>query len=72
MKVEEMLHKLHEVVKTPDDEIMALPFGNSSPYEVIDWIVNLSDADFNILMKAPIIIQAKAFYKNLRVEIKGE
>ena len=51
---------------------MALPFGNSSPYEVIDWIVNLSDADFNILMKTPIIIQAKAFYKNLRVEIKGE
>ena len=72
MKVEEMLHKLHEVVKTPDDEIMVLPFGNSSPNEVIDWIVNLSDSDFIVLMKTPIIIQAKAFYKNIRTEIKGE
>jgi len=72
MKVEEMLHKLHEVVKTPDDEIMVLPFGNSNPNEVIDWLINLSDEDFQLLMETPIIIQAKAFYKSIRTENKGE
>ena len=72
MKVEEMLHKLHEVVKTPDDEIMVLPFGNSNPNEVIDWLINLSDEEFQLLMETPIIIKAKAFYKNIRTEIKGE
>lgn len=72
MKVEEMLHKLHEVVKTPDDEIMVLPFGNSNPNEVIDWLINLSDEEFQLLMETPIIIQAKAFYKSIRTEIKGE
>ena len=72
MEIEEMLHKLHEVVKTPDDEIMVLPFGNSNPNEVIGWIVNMSDEDFEVLMKKPIIIQAKANYRKIRNEIKGE
>ena len=72
MEIEEMLHELHKAVKTPNDEILCLPFGNSSPNEVIDWLVNLSDEDFEVLMKTPIIIQAKAYYRKIRNEIKGE
>ena len=68
MEVEEMLHKLHEVIKVPDNEIMALPFGNSNPNEVIDWIINLSDEDFEVLMETPIINQSKIYYKTIRGE----
>ena len=41
--VKEMLVKLHEVVKTPVDEVMVLPFGNSRTEENISWIDSLSD-----------------------------
>ena len=51
MEIEEMLHELHKAVKTSDDEIMCLPFGNSSPNEVVDWLVNLSDEDFITYME---------------------
>ena len=34
MDIEEMLHKLHQVLKIPDDEIMVLPFEKSNPNEV--------------------------------------
>ena len=70
--VKEMLVKLHEVVKTPVDEVMVLPFGNSSPEEVISWIDGLDDYEFSLLMKTPIIIQAKHFYTELRKKLKGE
>lgn len=34
MDIEEMLNKLHQVLKTPDDEIMVLPFEKSNTNEV--------------------------------------
>ena len=34
MDIEEMQNKLHQVLKTPDDEIMVLPFEKSNPNEV--------------------------------------
>ena len=67
-----MLQKLRKVTKTPYPEIMCLPYGNGNPDEVIDWIVNLSDEDFHLLMQTPIIIQAKMFYTNIRKKVKGE
>ena len=70
--VKNMLHRLHEAVKTPDDEVMVLPFGNSSPEEVISWIDSLDDYEFSLLMKTPIIIQAKHFYTELRKRLRGE
>ncbi len=70
--VKMMLHRLHEVVKTPDDEVMVLPFGNSRPEEVISWIGSLNDDEFSLLMKTPIIIQAKYFYTKLRKKLRGE
>ena len=72
MEIEEMLHELHKAVKTSNDEIMCLPFGNSSPNEVINWLVSLSDGDFEVLMKTPIIVQAKVYYRKIRNEMKGE
>ncbi len=72
MSVDEMLHELHKVVKTPDDEIMVLPFGNSTPHEVISWLQSLSDKEFELLMKTPIIIQAKVYYRKIRTNYKGE
>lgn len=72
MSVDEMLHELHEVVNTPDDEIMVLPFGNSNPNEVISWLISLSDDEFELLMKTPIIIQAKVYYRKIRTQLKGE
>lgn len=72
MSVDEMLHELHEVVSTPDDEIMVLPFGNSNPNEVISWLIGLSDEEFELLMKTPIIIQAKVYYRKIRTQLKGE
>ena len=47
-EIEEMLYKLYDVVKTPHDDVMILPFGNSKPEEVITWIVNLNDEDFSL------------------------
>ena len=67
-----MMHELHEIVKTPDDEIMVLPFGNNDPHEVISWIIGLSDDEFDVLMQLPIIIQAKVYYRKIRNEFKGE
>ena len=72
MTSDEMMHKLHEIVNTPDDEIMVLPFGNSDPREVISWLIGLSDDEFDVLMQLPIIIQAKVFYRKIRNEFKGE
>ena len=66
MSIEEMLKELHEVLNIPEEDILKLPFGNSNPDDVIDWIINLSDEDFNVLMQTPIINQAKAYYKKLR------
>lgn len=71
-EVEKMLYKLYDAVKTPHDEIMILPFGNSEPEEVISWLISLSNEEFSLLMKTPIIIQAKAYYTNIRKQIKGE
>ena len=70
--VKKMLVRLHEAVKTPTDEVMVLPFGNSRPEEIISWIDSLSDDEFSLLMKTPIIIQAKHFYTELRKKLKGE
>lgn len=70
--IERMLYELYDVVKTPHDDVMILPFGNSSPEEVINWLVNLSDEDFSLLMKTPIINQAKMFYTKVRKKVKGE
>ncbi len=61
-----MLMKLREIVKTPSNEVMVLPYGNGKKEEVINWIRNLSEEDFNELMKTPIIVQAKIFYKKIR------
>ena len=66
MKVEEMLKELHEVLNIPKDEILKLPFGNSNPEDVMDWIINLRDEDFNVLMQTPIVNQAKIYYKKIR------
>lgn len=71
-EVEKMLYRLYDIVNTPHDDIMILPFGNSEPKEVIDWIVNLSEDDFSLLMKTPIINQAKAFYTRIRKQLRGE
>ena len=70
--IERMLYELYDVVKTPHDDVMILPFGNSNPEEVINWLVNLSDEDFSLLMKTPIINQAKMFYTKVRKKAKGE
>ena len=43
-----------------------LPFGNANPYDVIDWIINLNDEDFSLLMQTPIIVQAKIHYTKIR------
>ena len=72
MEIDEMLHELHQVVNTPDDEIMVLPFGNSDPKYVLEWLLNLNDEDFSTLMKTPIIHQAKAYYRQLRYKMRGE
>ena len=72
MKQEDMLLKLREVVKTPHPECMILPFGNSPPEEVIEWIISLSDKEFNLLMNSPIIVQAKIFYTKIRKEYKND
>ena len=53
-----------------NDEVMVLPYGNSKPEEVLDWILDLSDEEFNLLMKTPIIIQAKIFYTEFRKKYK--
>ena len=66
MSIEEMLKELHEVLNIPKDEILKLPFGNSNPEDVINWIINLSDEDFSTLMKTPIVNQAKIYYKKIR------
>jgi len=71
-EIEEMLYKLYDVVKTPHDDVMILPFGNSKPEEVISWIVNLNDEDFSLLMKTPIINQAKMYYTKIRKQIRGD
>ena len=68
----DMLYRLREIVKTPHPEVMILPFGNGKKEEVINWIINLSDEEFNLLMKTPIIVQAKIFYTKLRKQMKGE
>jgi hypothetical protein len=70
--IERMLYELYDVVKTPHDDVMILPFGNSSPEEVVNWLVNLSDEDFSLLMKTPIINQAKMFYTKVRKKVRGE
>jgi hypothetical protein len=70
MTKKDMLHRLHEVVNTPDDEVMILPYGNSKPEDVLDWILDLSDEEFNLLMKTPIIVQAKIFYSDFRKKYK--
>ena len=62
----DMLKELREIVKTPEGECMILPFGNANPYDVIEWITNLSDEDFSDLMKIPIIVQAKIHYTKIR------
>ena len=67
----DMLKELYRVVKTPVGECMILPYGNAEPMEVIDWIVNLSDEDFDELMNTPIIAQAKIFYKKIRNKLIG-
>ena len=72
MNVNDMLKELHKAVNVPDNEVMALPFGNSNPDEVISWIVSLSDEDFSLLMKTPIINQAKEYYKNVRTELRSK
>lgn len=72
MTSDEMMNELHEIVKTPDDEIMVLPFGNSDPREVTSWLIGLSDDEFDVLMQLPIIIQAKVFYRKIRNEFKEE
>ena len=51
---------------------MILPYGNARPIDVVNWVVELSDEDFEELMKTPIIIQAKIFYSKLRKIMKGE
>ena len=70
--VKEMLHRLRIAIKTPEDEGMILPFGNSRPEEVIVWIDSLNDDEFSLLMKTPIIVQAKIFYTKLRKKLRGE
>ena len=66
MDTNDMLNILREVVKTPYPEGMILPFGNGKPEEVINWLKGLSDEEFDLLMKTPIIVQAKMFYMKIR------
>ena len=66
MDTNDMLNRLREVVKTPYPEGMILPFGNGKPEEVINWLNGLSDEEFDLLMKTPIIVQAKIFYTKIR------
>ena len=64
--MKDMLKELREVVKTPSNEIMILPYGNARDIDVINWILSLSEEDFHNLMKTDIIIQAKIFYTKIR------
>ena len=64
----DMLQELRKIIKTPSNECMILPYGNAKPNEVINWIKNLSEENFNDLMKTPIIVQAKIFYKKIRTK----
>ena len=66
MNTDDMLLKLREIVKTSYPDVMVLPFGNSKPNEVINWIISLNDQEFDLLMKTPIIVQAKIFYTKIR------
>ncbi len=65
-EVEMMLKRLYKVVKTDEDDIMVLPYGNAKPEDVIKWIVELSDEEFDLLVKTPIIVQAKIMYNEIR------
>ena len=66
--IETMLYRLYDAVKTPHDDVMILPFGNSKPEEFIAWLNSLSDEEFSLLMKTPIINQAKVFYTKIRTK----
>lgn len=68
--MKDMLEELRRVVKTPSNECMILPYGNGKPNDVINWVKGLNEEDFNNLMKTGIIVQAKIFYKKLRVDNK--
>ena len=67
----DMLKELYKTVKVPYGECMILPYGNAEPMEVIDWVVNLNDEEFEKLLHTPIIAQAKIFYTKIRNEMKG-
>ena len=47
----DMLKELYKIVKTPYDEGMILSYGNARSIDVVNWIVELSDEDFEELMK---------------------
>ena len=70
--VEVMLYRLYDVVNTPHDDVRILPCGNRKPEEVLKWLDELSDEEFSLLMKTPIIHQAKHFYTKVRKQLKGE
>ena len=40
--------------------------------DVIKNVFNLSDEDFSLLMKTPIINQAKMYYTKIRKQIRGD
>ena len=65
--MKDMLEELRKTVKTTSGECMVLPYGNAKGIDVINWIRSLSEEDFNNLMKTDIIVQAKIFYKKMRV-----
>ena len=67
----EMLKRLYKAVKTDENDIMVLPFGNAKKEDVLAWIISLSDEEFDVLLETPIISQAKIFYKRVREYYKS-
>lgn len=51
-------------------EILILPYGNAKPEQVNNFILSLTDEEFDLLMKNNIVIQAKIFYSKLRKSFK--
>lgn len=55
MSIEELLDEWEKIVRKGKEEIEK-------------WVISLSNEDFNIPTKIPIIIQTKIHYKKLREE----
>ena len=61
-EIEEMLYKLYDVVKTPHDDIMVLPFGNSKKRQKI-YRKGVSVESLDECMESNIVICKSASFR---------